>query len=68
MQCIAFDSRKPYTWAPVQDEAGKVLREQRINHAWGALQGFPEEFEPGSPVAVEAIGNWYWITDEIEAA
>jgi len=68
MQCIAFDSHKHYTWALVQDEKGKVLREQRINHARGALQGFLEEFEPGSPVAVETIGNWYWITDEIEAA
>jgi len=44
------------------------LREQRINHTRGALRGFLEEFEPGSPVAVETIGNWYWITDEIEAA
>jgi len=68
MQCIAFDSHKHYTWALVQDERGKVLREQRINHTREALQGFLEEFEPGSPVAVETIGNWYWITDEIEAA
>jgi len=68
MQCIAFDSHKHYTWALVQDKEGKVLREQRINHARGALRGFLEEFEPGSPVAVETIGNWYWITDEIEAA
>jgi len=68
MQCIAFDSHKHYTWALVQDEKGKVLREQRIDHARGALRGFLEEFEAGSPVAVETIGNWYWITDEIEAA
>jgi len=68
MQCIAFDSHKHYTWALVQDEAGKVLREQRINHTRGALQTFLEAFEPGTPVAVETIGNWYWITDEIEAA
>jgi len=68
MQCIAFDSHKHYTWALVQDETGRVLREQRITHTRGALRGFLEEFEPGSPVAVETIGNWYWITDEIEAA
>jgi transposase len=68
MQCIAFDSHKHYTWALVEDQTGRVLREQRIDHARGALQGFLEEFEPGSPVAVETIGNWYWITDEIEAA
>ena len=68
MQCIAFDSHKHYTWALVQDDTGKVLHEQRINHVRGALRGFLEELEPGSPVAVETIGNWYWITDEIEAA
>ena len=68
MQCIAFDSHKNYTWALVQNEAGKVLREQRIDHQRGALTGFLEQCEPGSPVAVETIGNWYWITDEIEAA
>ena len=68
MQCIAFDSHKHYTWALVQDETGKVLREQRINHTRGALQSFLEGFEPGTPVAVETIGNWYWIIDEIEAA
>jgi len=32
MQCIAFDSHKHYTWALVQDETGKVMREQRIDH------------------------------------
>ena len=68
MQYIAFDAHKHYTWALVQDEKGKVMAEQRIDHIRGALAGFLETFEPGSPVAVETIGNWYWITDEIEAA
>jgi transposase len=27
-----------------------------------------EDCAPGSPVAVETIGDWYWIADEIEAA
>jgi len=68
MQCIAFDSHKHYTWASVEDEMGNILREQRIQHTRGGLRGFLEEFEPGSPVAVETIGNWYWIADEIEQA
>jgi len=68
MQYIAFDAHKHYTWALVQDEKGKVMAEQRIDHTRGALAGFLQGFEPGSPVAVETIGNWYWITDEIEAA
>ena len=29
MQCIAFDSHKHYTWALVQDETGRLMREQR---------------------------------------
>lgn len=68
MQCIAFDSHKHYTWALVQDQTGKVLCEQRINHTKGALREFLVAFDEGSPVAVETIGNWYWITDEIEQA
>ena len=68
MQCIAFDSHKHYTWALVEDETGKVLREERVDHTRGALREFLEECEQGSPVAVETIGNWYWIADEIEAA
>jgi hypothetical protein len=36
MQWFAFDSHKHYTWALVQNEKGKVLREQRIDHARGA--------------------------------
>lgn len=32
------------------------------------LRGFLERMDVGSPVAVETVGNWYWIVDEIEAA
>ena len=68
MQCIASDSHNHRTWALVQDEKGRVLRKQRINHARGAVQEFLEESELGSPVAAETIGKWSWITDGIEAA
>ena len=37
-------------------------------HERGALQQFLAQCEPGSPVPLETIGNWYWIVDEIEAA
>jgi hypothetical protein len=29
---------------------------------------FLGKFEPRSPVAVETVGNWYWIIGEIEEA
>jgi transposase len=68
MQYIAFDAHKRYTWARVEDEHGKAVRQGRIEHAKAALQKFLADLESGSPVAVETVGNWYWIVDEIEQA
>jgi hypothetical protein len=68
MENIAFDSHKRYTLCSVEDQKGRILTEQRIEHEKGAITGFLKQFAPGSPVAVETIGNWYWIVDEIEAA
>jgi transposase len=65
---IAFDAHKHYTLASVVTPDGQLVREERIEHDRGALRGFLERCERGSPVAVETIGNWYWIVDEIEAA
>ena len=65
---IAFDAHKRYTLASVVRPDGQRVREQRIAHERGALRSFLERCERGSPVAVETIGNWYWIVDEIEAA
>jgi transposase len=69
MQYIAFDSHKRYTFASVEDHATGKVFDRRIDHESGALREFLSAVcEPGSPVAVETIGNWYWIVDEIEAA
>ena len=49
MRRIAFNLRKHYTWALVQDEKGKVLREQRIDHVRGALPWTESESaDPGT--------------------
>ncbi len=68
MQYIAFDSHKKYTLASVEAVAGGAPREVRIAHERGNIKYFLKQCDPGSPVAVETIGNWYWIVDEIEAA
>jgi transposase len=68
MEYIAFDAHKRYTLASVVRPDGRLVREQRIAHERGALREFLERCDRGSPVAVETIGNWYWIVDEIEAA
>jgi transposase len=69
MQYIAFDSHKHYTQVCVEDVKTGELMERRLSHDRGALREFLEcHCNRGSPVAVETIGNWYWIVDEIEQA
>jgi transposase len=68
MEYIAFDAHKRYTLASVARPDGHVIGEQRIDHDRGALRKFLERCERGSPVAVETVGHWYWIVDEIETA
>ncbi len=68
MNYIAFDSHKRYTLASVEKESGCLLEEVRIEHEPESIRKFLSRWEPGSPVAVETLGNWYWIVDEIEAA
>lgn len=68
MQIIAFDSHKRYTLASVEAEDGRLVREERISHRRGEIRRFLKKCQAGAPVAVETIGNWYWIIDEIEQA
>jgi transposase len=46
---------------------GKV-RQSRIEHEPGAIRKALSGCEPGTPVAIEATANWYWIIEEIEQA
>ncbi|HZZ16963.1 MAG TPA: IS110 family transposase [Candidatus Sulfotelmatobacter sp.] len=65
---IAFDSHKRYTWVDRQDHSTGETRCHRLEHAPGAVRNYLSGCEPGTGVAVEATGNWYWIIDEIEQA
>jgi len=65
---ISFDSHKHYTLAERENAGTFSVVQTRIEHEPGAIREFLSEVKPGSVVAVEATGNWYWIVDEIEAA
>jgi hypothetical protein len=39
-----------------------------MSHERGVLRRFLGWCQPGSPVAIKVLGNWYWIVDEIEGA
>jgi len=68
MEMIALDCHKRYSVASVQTPEGRCLAERRIEHRRGSIREFLGPYSPGCPVAVETIGNWYWIVDEIEQA
>jgi transposase len=68
MQYIALDAHKRYSLAVVEQVDGSKAVEVRISHQPGELKEFLKGLEIGSPVAVETVGNWYWIVDAIEAA
>ena len=67
MNYIAFDCHRRYTFARVEDASGRRLWEGRIPHRRGIFLEFLEGFEPSTPRALETIGSWCWVVDEIEA-
>lgn len=65
---IALDTHKYYSILEREDVQTQQARQRRINHERGAIRMCLEQCEPGTAVAVEATGNWYWIVQEIEEA
>ena len=65
---ITLDAHKHYSLAARELVDGGARRHDRIEHRPGNIRAYLSDIEPGTVVAVEATGNWYWITDEIEAA
>jgi transposase len=65
---IAFDSHKHYTLVEREDVTTGQSQHCRIAHYPGAIRTYLGSCQPGTAVAVEATGNWYWIVDEIEQA
>ena len=68
MEIIAMDVHKRYSQVCVQDKNGNILCEKRLENSKGKIAEFLLQWTKGTPVAVETIGNWYWIVNEIEKA
>ena len=65
---IGCDAHKRYSLFAIFDTSTLSVRQTRVNHQPGAILEFLSEFPKGTPVALETVGNYYWIVDEIEAA
>lgn len=65
---IGCDAHKHFSQFAIYEEKGKEVKQVRVEHEPGAIRNFLSEYPEGTPVALESIGNWYWIVDEIEQA
>lgn len=67
-QYIGCDGHKRYSIFAVVDERGRVQSRQRVEHDRETFRAFLGQLPPGSPIALETMGNWYWMVDEMEQA
>ncbi len=65
---IGCDAHKHYSQFAVLEEDHTRCKQVRVEHERGAIREFLSEYPEGTPVALESIGNWYWIVEEIEQA
>jgi transposase len=65
---VGCDAHKHYSVFALLDQRGQLQQKQRVDHHPGAIRAFLSDLPEGTPVALESVGNWYWIVDEIEAA
>ena len=65
---IGCDAHRRYSLFAVLDTTTLSVEQTRVNHQPGAILEFLSGFPKGTPVALETVGNYYWIVDEIEQA
>jgi transposase len=63
---IGCDAHKHFSLFAILDDEGHLHERIRVNHAPGVIKNYLSQFPEGTPVAIESVGNWYWIIDEIE--
>jgi hypothetical protein len=56
---------KHFSLFAVLDGKVDLVERTRVGHVPGAIGAFLSQYPEGSPVALETVGNWYWIVDEI---
>ena len=67
-QYIGCDAHARYSVFVSVDEKGQAAAPVRVEHGSRDLRDYLSSLEPGTPVAVEASGGWYWFMDELESA
>ncbi len=67
-QYIGCDAHARYSIFVSMDENGKSSAPVRVEHDELEMRRFLGSLSPGSPVALETSGNWYWLVAAMEEA
>jgi len=65
---IGCDAHKKYSVFVSISEGGEIGPAQRVEHDRGGYRSYLGSLPAGSQIAVESVGNWYWLIDEMEKA
>jgi len=62
------DAHKRYSVFASMNEAGQKGASIRVENNRSLFCRFLSKLPPGSSIALETVGNWYWMVDEMEKA
>ena len=65
---IGCDAHKKYSVFSGLSEAGEIIPAKRVEHEREKFRSFLETLPTSSEIAIESVGNWYWLIDEMEKA
>lgn len=65
---IGCDAHKRYSVFVTMGAGGTMGKEMRVEHDRDVFRKFLHDVASGSQIAVETVGNWYWMIDEMERA
>ncbi len=62
------DAHKKYSVFVTVNENGRAGSPERVPHEKELYRKYLATLPPASPIAIESVGNWYWMIDAIEEA
>ena len=65
---IGCDAHNKYSVFSGLSEAGEIIPAKRVGHDRQEFRSFLETLPTASEIAIESVGNWYWLIDEMEKA
>jgi transposase len=65
---IGNDAHKKYSIFVTVNENGKTCSPERVPHDKELYRKYLTTLPAGSPIAIESVGNWYWMIEAMEQA